>query len=131
MCDYSLMHLQSRPAAVGDKLRVTNFGSGTRGFASIDDPNTAVCVLPGTELAFDNDINSYGAIVPFEHRTARFRQINLNQPHMHHDALELPDGQTVMLTYLHEGQFATVLQLPAAPRNEAERREQTRLEVVG
>lgn len=131
MCDYSLMHVKSRPAAVGDKLRTTNFGTGTRGFASIDDPTTAVCVLPGTELAFDNGINIYGAESPYAHNTARFRQINLHQPHMHHDCLEMPDGQTVMLTYLHEGQTATVLQLPAAPRNEAEKREQTRLEVVG
>ena len=41
---------------------------------------------------------------------------------MHHDALEFPDGQIVLLTRLCEGQHATVLQLPASPRatNEAE-----------
>jgi hypothetical protein len=32
---------------------------------------------------------------------------------MHHDALEFPDGQMVLLTCLVEGQEATVLQLPA------------------
>jgi hypothetical protein len=32
----------------------------------------------------------------------------------HHDALEFPDGQVVLLTRLCEGQRATVLQLPAA-----------------
>ena len=76
MCDYSLMHVKSRRAAVGDKLRTTNFGTGTRGFASPDDPNTAVCVLPGTELAFDTGICAYGAASPSPHRTAIFRQIN-------------------------------------------------------
>lgn len=50
---------------------------------------------------------------------------------MHHDALELPDGQTVLLTFLHEGQEATVLQLPAAPRTEAEARSQQRVAVSG
>ena len=56
MCDYSLMHVKSRPASVGDKLRTSNFGTGTRGFAAPEDPTTAVCVLPGTELAFDREI---------------------------------------------------------------------------
>ena len=32
--------------------------------------------------------------------------------HAHHDALEFPDGKTVLLTQLSEGQHATVLQLP-------------------
>src|SRR5881275_1923881 len=47
MCDYSLHHVKSRPAKVGDKLRTVNFNTGTRGFASPDDRTTAVCVLPG------------------------------------------------------------------------------------
>jgi hypothetical protein len=38
-----------------------------------------------------------------------------NQPQdRDHDALEFPDGQIVLLTFLSEGQQATVLQLPAA-----------------
>ena len=32
---------------------------------------------------------------------------------VHHDVLEFPDGQVVLLTRLIEGQRATVLQLPA------------------
>ena len=47
---------------------------------------------------------------------ARFRQVKKEQPHVHHDALEFPDGQVVLLTRLCVGQHATVLQLPAAPR---------------
>ena len=57
MCDYSLHLVASRPAKVGDKLVSTSFPrSITRGFASVDDPNVAVCLLPGTELAFDNEV---------------------------------------------------------------------------
>ena len=131
MCDYSLMHVKSRPASVGDKLRTTNFGTGTRGFAAPADPTTAVCVLPGTELAFNREISVYGAVDPLPHKTAIFRQINREQLHMHHDALELPDGRIILLTYLCEGQDATVLQLPAQPATEAEARALERVAYVG
>src|SRR5262249_20628640 len=127
MCDYSLMHVKSRPASVGDKLRTSNFGTGTRGFIAPDDPTTAVCVLPGTELAFNSEVRVYSSAEPMRHRTAIFRQINREQPHMHHDALELPDGTIVLLTFLHEGQEATVMQLPAIQTTEAEARSQERV----
>src|SRR5205807_1766314 len=83
------------------------------GFAAPEDPTTAVCVLPGTELAFNSEICVYGSAGPTPYKTAIFRQVNREQPHMHHDALELPDGQTLLLTFLCEGQEATVRQLLA------------------
>src|SRR5262249_53354420 len=86
----------------------SNFGTGTRGFAAPSDPGTAVCVLPGTELAFNSEIAVYGASTPTRYKTAIFRQINRDQPHMHHDALELPDGQTLLLTFLCGGHGAAV-----------------------
>jgi hypothetical protein len=129
MCDYSLQQVQSRPAKVADKLVTHNFGTGTRGFCSPDDPSTAVCVLPGTELAFDRPIE---ANVPTDpHQTAIFRQMNKTVPHTHHDALELPGGQIVMLTALSEGQVATVLQLPAQPKTPEEAQAQTRAAYAG
>jgi hypothetical protein len=48
------------------------------------------------------------------HKTAIFRQINQDNPRAHHDALEFPNGEVVLLTFLAQGQEATVLQLPAA-----------------
>ena len=57
MCDYSLHHVASRPAKVADKLITTRFvQTSTRGFAAADQPGVAVCVRPGTELAFDHDV---------------------------------------------------------------------------
>jgi hypothetical protein len=56
MCDYSLHSVRSRPAKIGDKLITKDFGTGTRGFAPVTDANTAVCVLPGTELAFAGEV---------------------------------------------------------------------------
>lgn len=129
MCDYSLQHVMSRPAKVADKLVTHNFGTGTRGFCAAGVPNIAVCVLPGTELAFDQPIDA--GVPTARHSTAVFRQVNNTVPYTHHDALELPDGQIVMLTSLGEGQTATVLQLPAEPKTPAEAQAQTRAAFVG
>jgi hypothetical protein len=121
MCDYSLHHVASRPARVGDKLVSTSFrNSITRGFAAVGEPNVAVCLLPGTELAFEEDLQcetAYGFVYKrLPHKMARFRQLDKDQPGVHHDALELPDGQIVKLTKLRAGQHATVLQMPVSPR---------------
>src|SRR6516164_5582203 len=120
MCDYSLHLVASRPAKVGDKLVATRFvNSITRGFAAVGQLDVAVCLLPGTELAFDEDVQYERAFSLFgkvrvNHKVARFRQVNMTDPHVHHDALEFPDGQIVKVTRLVAGQTATVLQLPAS-----------------
>ena len=130
MCDYSLHLVASRPAKVGDKLVTTKFNNSlTRGFAAVDEPTVAVCLLPGTEVAFETEVYCEHVFKIFRsqklisEKVARFRQINMEEPNVHHDALEFPDGQIVLLNRLCEGQHATVLQLPASPRamNEAER----------
>src|SRR5262245_18131965 len=136
MCDYSLEHVASRAAEVGDRLISTRFGDSiTRGFGAENNPGVAVCLRPGTELAFERDVE-------FDHilsrgrdavptRVARFRQIDAESPHVHHDALEFPDGRVVLLTRLIEGQRATVLQLPAtATENEKKVATETPAEMV-
>ena len=117
MCDYSLHNVKTRPAQVGDKLTTRKFDSGKRGFSAPEDINVAVCLLPGTELSFTHEvrrIRSWPWTTIIYHKTAIFRQINQDNPVTHHDVLEFPDGQIVLLTLLEEGQHATVLQLPAA-----------------
>jgi hypothetical protein len=137
MCDFSLHNVKSRPAMVGDKLTTHNFNTGTRGFAAPEDTTTAVCILPGTELAFSAEvIYAPSGILSWKtrtisFRTAMFRQINKDVPRLHHDALEFPDGTFVPLTDLYEGQQATVLQLPAQPKTPAEAKAQTRVVYVG
>ncbi len=137
MCDYSLHSIKSRPAKVSDKLTTHYFGTGTRGFAASEDMNVAVCVLPGTELSFAEEVKCLptGLIAwrdkVIEHKTAIFRQINKDKVAAHHDALEFPDGQIVLLTSLSEGQHATVLQLPAAPKTAGEAQSQRRAAYVG
>jgi hypothetical protein len=122
MCDYSLHLVASRAANVGDKLVTTKFDNSlTRGFAAIGEPNVAVCLLPGTEVGFEKDVDFERVlgILPtrkLTQKVARFRQINQDKSTSHHDALEFPDGEIVLLTRLCEGQRARVLQLPATPR---------------
>jgi hypothetical protein len=137
MCDFSLQSVRSRAAKVGDKLVTHDFGTGTRGFAAVDDFGLAVCVMPGTELAFAGEV----ACLPtgllawrektINHQTAIFRQVNKDKLAAHHDALEFPDGQTVLLTLLCKGQTATVLQLPMQPAIAAEADAQKRVAYVG
>ncbi len=137
MCDYSLHSVKSRPAKVGDKLTTHDFGTGTRGFAASEDKNVAICVLPGTELSFADEVRCLptGLIAwrdkVIEHKTAIFRQINKDKIAAHHDALEFPDGRIVLLTALCGGQQATVLQLPVQPKTAAETQSQQRVAYIG
>ena len=131
MCDYSLHHVASRPAKISDKLVTMELAkSSNRGFAAVGElgaklvihdtpPQVAVCLLPGTELAFDDDVRYDRAFRLFgkarvKHKVARFRQIDMDDPRVQHDALEFPNGQVLKLTQLVAGQTATVLQLPVA-----------------
>ena len=66
-----------------------------------------------------------------DHKTAIFRQINKEKITAHHDALEFPDGRIVLLTFLCEGQQATVLQLPAEPKTVIETKAQQRAAYIG
>ena len=138
MCDYSLQNVRSRPAKVGDKLTTRDFGTCTRGFAAAEDAEVAVCVLPGTELAFSDTVtvSDYRFIVGWKwetlaYATAIFRQVNKNDSWKHHDALEFPDGHIVLLTHVYEGQEATVLQLPVQPTTAAEEEAQKRVAYIG
>jgi hypothetical protein len=137
MCDYSLHSVKSRPAKVGDRLTTQHFNTGTVGFAAPEDPSIAVCVLPGTELAFANAVRcrprglfAWKAIT-VAHTTAIFRQVNKHNPLTHHDALEFPDGVTVLLTDVVENQEAIVLQLAAQPTTTSEAQAQKRVAYIG
>jgi hypothetical protein len=146
MCDYSLHSVNSRPAKIGDVLRVTHFcGTMTRGLCDANDmPSddakkrgvilTAVCLMPGCELRFDKPLlerRGYGLfasllvslfgfpeVIEHDAGVATFRKVNENHPATHHDALELPSGKCVLINSLEPGQLLTVLQVPADKRTE-------------
>jgi hypothetical protein len=135
MCDYSLRHVASRPAKIGDQLVTTAFADTvTRGFSAAGEPNVAICLLPGTEIAFEEEAerqHPFAWLLPrlrfgkLGETVARFRYIDEDRPDTHHDALEFANGSVVLLTRLSPGQRATVLQLP--PQTHATRQsEQSR-----
>ncbi len=128
MCDYSLHSVSSRPARAMDKLVTTSFPHTlTHGFSAVGEPEVAVCLRPGTELAFEAEVRAQSGLFQIllslfrgknngtviRHKVGRFRQVELSDPNTHHDAIEFPDGKVVLLTHLFPGQHATVLQLPA------------------
>jgi hypothetical protein len=109
--------------------------STTRGFAAIGEPNTAVCLLPGTEIAFEKEVAYWRGWFTFRHRrvyekVARFRRIDSESLNVHHDALEFSNGVVVRVNDLCEGQHATVLQLPATSHESNETVERTPTTVV-
>jgi hypothetical protein len=118
-------HVRSRAARLGDRLVSQGFlGTLTHGFAAEDDRSTAICLLPGTELAFDRNVKVKGIFFykSLSERTAIFRQVDVDNPYRFHDALEFADGTIVLLTMLKNGQRASVLQLPATGREKTENR---------
>jgi hypothetical protein len=116
MCDYSLHAVATRPAQVGETLITMTFrGTATRGFASANQPDVAVCMLPGTELAFADNVRYDSRWIwtrQVDFRVGKFGAIDQHIRNRHHDTIEFPDGSHVLVTLLCEGQRATVLQLP-------------------
>lgn len=127
MCDYSLHEVASRPARLGDKLMTTTFaGTCTRGFCAVGEPDVAVCLQPGTELAFSEEAvhdSVLAAMFPWSRfgklggKVARFLQIRKHELNTHHDALEFPNGRIILLMRLRTRQHVTVLQLPPQPQS--------------
>jgi hypothetical protein len=125
MCDYSLHAVATRPAQAGETLITTTFrGTATRGFASANQPDVAVCMLPGTELAFADNVRYDSRWIwtrQVDFRVGKFGAIDGHIRNRHHDTIEFPDGSHVLVTLLCEGQRATVLQLPVAHQQAADR----------
>jgi hypothetical protein len=61
MCDHSLHALATRAAEAGEALVSTKIRSATtRGFAGGRHHQVAVCPRPGTEIAFEKDVQTDG-----------------------------------------------------------------------
>ena len=78
---------------------------GPRGLAADTEPEVEVCLLPGTEVAFDQKVRYAHPLGWLRSRTtkeelARFRQVNMDNSHTHHDAFEFPSGKIVTVTRL-------------------------------
>ena len=146
MCDYSATGVKQRAAAKKETLISKRISSHTVGFVGIGDPSTAVCLLPGTELAFESPVCIREQIpLPIleslhilghglfsrlglsrfilrprsrenDEKMATFIQVNKDRKDMHHDALRFAGDRIVLLTELKEGQKVVVVSLPADPK---------------
>jgi hypothetical protein len=84
-------------------------------------------MLPGTELAFAETVkydNRWIWTKEINFRVGKFGVKDPEIPDRHHDAIEFPDGSSVLVTQLYEGQRVTVLQLPMV-HQPAEKTDQT------
>jgi hypothetical protein len=137
MCDYSLHLVASWPAKVGDKLVAMDFvKSITGGFAAVGEPDVAVCLLPGTELAFEENVQYQRAFSLFgracvDHKVARFPAGQHARSACPPRRARFPDGQIVMVTRRVAGQRATVLQLPASTRDHGGAKESEQVDSAG
>src|SRR5215218_9097793 len=103
MCDYSLESVPSRLAVIDDRLITSHYPTtNARGFASVEEPSTAVCLLAGTEIVFSHEPKYWRPALFWSRKAiasskvARFRQIDLAVRTTHHDALEFSDGAVVL-----------------------------------
>jgi hypothetical protein len=90
--------ITARPVELTETIVTTEFfGTRTCGFASPFNPTTAICLGPGTEIAFDENAYIQGKQFrwPVKDRLARFRQIDFGKRTQHHDALEFANGRIV------------------------------------
>ena len=121
MCDFSLHAVRSRPAKVGDGLTTRMFNAGTTGFCAPEDEGMAVCLLPGTELSFDDQVrraNNWPWNGLIRYKTAIFRQINEARTVHKSRRAGVPQRSTRAADATN-GRAAggTVLQLSAAPES--------------
>lgn len=113
MCDYSLETYRSRPAREGERYTLHRFPSGTKGFVSPGDCNTAVCLAPDTRLRLSEIHYNDGVLIrdrgldglgPVENATFIRRDRNA-----HRDAVRFDNGVEISLQWLPSGTRATVL----------------------
>jgi hypothetical protein len=107
MCDYSLEAYQSRPAAVGEKLTLGRFASGSMGFASGTVCDTAVCIPAESRLLLEG----IGESMQKEHGVGAVEEAVLTRlaggPYK--DAVRFSNGAEVLLQRLNCGLTVVVM----------------------
>jgi len=120
MCDYSLEAYQSRPAAVGEKLILRRFASGSMGFASGTACDTAVCIPPESKLL----LQGIGEATQKLHGVGAVEEavmIRLKRG-SYKDAVRFSSGAQVLLQHLDHG-LTVVVMTHGAELDEPSRRE--------
>lgn len=107
MCDYSLEAYQSRPAAIGEKLTLSRFPSGSMGFASGSACDLAVCVPADTSLRLEG----IGEMVQRAYGVGAVEEVTMIRLEgtAYRDAVRFSNGKEVLLQRLDCGLTAVVL----------------------
>ena len=107
MCDYSLEAYQSRPAAVGEKLTLGRFASGSMGFASGTVCDTAVCIPAESKLLLEG----IGDGTQKEHGIGAVEEVAMTRIEggLYKDAVRFANGTVVLLQRLDVGLSAVVM----------------------
>lgn len=139
MCDYSLMMMPNRLAIEGEQLVAHRFRSGSTGLVSLPDftswhttrpvrlwqrftdcfssrnePAPVVCVPPGARLRLQEIPQTLRDRFRLDScEDATFTQVSA-EACQHRDALRFPNGSTVLLQLLAEGQMVSVLRVSPA-----------------
>ncbi len=103
MCDYSLELYRSRPAAQEEQYTLHRFPSGTMGFVSGTDCETAVCMPAGARLSLEGineTVQRAFSIGPAEQVTMTRLEVT---GHAHRDAVRFANGREVLLQSLNAG----------------------------
>ena len=107
MCDYSLEAYQSRPAAVGEKLTLGRFATGSMGFASGTVCDTAVCIPAESKLLLEG----IGETIQKEHGIGAVEEVVMTRlaGGLYKDAVRFSNGAQVLLQRLDVGLSAVVM----------------------
>ncbi|WIM11120.1 hypothetical protein [Enhydrobacter sp.] len=107
MCDYSLEAYQSRPAAVGEKLTLERFPSGSMGFTSAPTCDLAVCVAADSHLRLEG----IGETVQKAYGVGPIEEVVMTRLESgpHKDAVRFSNGTEVSLQRLDRGLTAVML----------------------
>ena len=109
MCDYSLEAYQSRPAAVGEKLTLGRFVSGSMGFAAGTVCDTAVCIPAQSKLLLEG----IGEAIQRELGVGAVEEVvmtRLEGPgYAYKDGVRFFNGPEVLLERLNVGLLAVVM----------------------
>ena len=103
MCDYSLELYRSRPAVQEEQYTLHRFPSGTMGFVSGVDCDTAVCMPACAKLRLEGigeTVQRAFAVGPAEEVVMTRLEVT---GHAHRDAVRFANGREVLLQSLNAG----------------------------
>lgn len=115
MCDYSMHALKNRKAVVGDTIKTSNFGGHSSPGIESSKPGeamTAICLLPGTGIEFDQPIQYRNGGYSPTITNCKIGRYVRRPSNSYSDYLQLTDGTMVLIAYLVSGQYGKVTYVP-------------------